>query len=111
MGRLEEIIQNANAYLLLFCVTYSFVCGCLFPEISDKLYNRKRNSRLAITQLIRSLGSWVIILVISCLPGKVSAMMTDNNDYGGSSLLFFLIGWCTRRFLHEAKIWRGPPWF
>ena len=104
MDRLGEIIHNTNGYLLLSCAIYSFICGCIFPEIWDKIYDRKKTSRLAIIQLVRSVGSWVLVVVFCCLPGQILAWTLDNRDYGGVSLLCFVIGWCVRGLLHNKKI-------
>jgi hypothetical protein len=110
MERLSEIIANTNEYILLLCITYSFFCGTIFPEIWDQFYDRKRLNRSAIIQLARALGSWGLTIVIGTLPGTIMAW-ASHRDYGGASLLLFFIGWGVRRILHESKIWRGPPWF
>lgn len=110
MERVSEIFVNTNGYYLLVCITYSLICGTLFPNIWDALYHREQKSRYAAVQLIRSLGTWSLAVLICTLPGTVLAW-TAHRDYGGASLLFFVIGWAIRRLLHEAKIWRAPPWF
>ena len=102
MGRLNEILTNTNDYLLLFCVVYSFFGGVIFPEIWNVLYNRERRSRYAVVQLIKSLGTWGLAVLICTLPGTILAW-TVHKDYGGASLLLFFIGGAVRRILHETK--------
>lgn len=110
MNRFDEILVNTDEYVLLICVIYSFFGGTIFPNVWNYFYDRKKTSRYAAEQLVRSLGTWGLSVIICTLPGTVLAWIT-HRDYGGASLLFFVIGWGIRRILHETKIWRGPPWF
>jgi hypothetical protein len=110
MNRINEIIQNANGYMLLFCLSYSFALGCFFPDIWDKIYDRKKISRLAVIQFLRANGSFALTLAICCIPGIILAL-NGHKDYLGVSFVFFVLGGLFRRIFHETKIWRGPPWF